>query len=407
MGFDKTEPLGLVVDKLRGVAKSTQDATNSILHRFGFSRNRHPIEILKRLQREAFSDIMKLRDRQDKVERILSFKASKGSPFDETRTRIRGEIEALGLLLMIDRIHEENQDAIGRTGIKTGISSRFTFETTVREKDSLTAEFLASDKGGLDGLDSPLSLAKVLYATNINDWCSLVAVPLGGRCSDVGPSRTSHQEKTNHLFSGPPLLNQHIGSGISLTVRKPNVIGSLAQFVSILGNQLHSTGTTHCLSTFGQLVYQVSKSSKLSLLGLHQIPKFSSQRASLGPLALPLGMFRHRAVPTEASDASFGSTALVLESELDSSTRVGGWVEMNNSDSRNIQWAVSVSDLPEDEIGWGLRVGGSVNDWHHYEVEAVSKMKIGEKLSIEPSLVFVIDGSVQFPALMLKSNWSF
>lgn len=404
MVFEKREPLGLVVDKLKGFAKSTQDLSNSILHSFGFSSRRHPIEILKRLQREAFSDIMKLRDRQDKVERILSFKSSKGNPFDESSTRVRGEIEVLGMLLMIDRIHEENQDAIRRTGIPTGISSRFTFETTIRQKDSLTAEFVASDKRQLDVLDSPLSLAKVLYAANINDWCSLIAVPLGARCSDVGPSRTSHQEHTNHSFSGPPLLNQHIGCGISLTVRKPNVIASIAQFVSILGNQLHSTGTTHCLSTFGHLVYQFSKSSKLSLLGLHQMPKFSSQHVSLGPLALPIGMFRHQRVPMEEFD---GSTALVLESELDSSTRIGGWVEMNNSDSRNLQWAVSISDLPEDDFGWGLRLGGSVSNWYHYQVEAVSKMKVGEKLSIEPSLVFVIDGSVQFPALMLKSSWSF
>ncbi|XP_024991840.1 uncharacterized protein LOC112525800 isoform X2 [Cynara cardunculus var. scolymus] len=370
------EPLGLVVDKLKGFAKSTQDLTNSFLHSFGFSSRRHPIEILKRLQREAFSDIMKLRDRQDKVERILSFKASKGSPFDENGTRIRGQIELLGLLLMIDRIHEENQDAIRRTGIKTGISSRFTFETTVRQKDSLIAEFVASDKGQLDALDSPLSLAKVLYAANINDWCSLIAVPVGGRCSDVGPSRTSHQEHTNLSFSQPPLLNQHIG-------------------------------TTHCLSTFGQLVYQLSKSSKLSLLGLHQIPKISSQHISLGPLFLPIGMFGRHAAPMEPFAAASGSTALVLESELDSSTRIGGWIEMNNSDSRNLQWAVSMSDLPEDDFGWGLRVCGSVSNWYHYEVEAISKMKFGEKLSLEPSLVFVIDGSAQFPALMLKSSWSF
>ncbi|XP_024991841.1 uncharacterized protein LOC112525800 isoform X3 [Cynara cardunculus var. scolymus] len=350
---------------------------------------------------------MKLRDRQDKVERILSFKASKGSPFDENGTRIRGQIELLGLLLMIDRIHEENQDAIRRTGIKTGISSRFTFETTVRQKDSLIAEFVASDKGQLDALDSPLSLAKVLYAANINDWCSLIAVPVGGRCSDVGPSRTSHQEHTNLSFSQPPLLNQHIGSGISLTVRKPNVIASIAHFVSVLENRLHSAGTTHCLSTFGQLVYQLSKSSKLSLLGLHQIPKISSQHISLGPLFLPIGMFGRHAAPMEPFAAASGSTALVLESELDSSTRIGGWIEMNNSDSRNLQWAVSMSDLPEDDFGWGLRVCGSVSNWYHYEVEAISKMKFGEKLSLEPSLVFVIDGSAQFPALMLKSSWSF
>lgn len=136
---------------------------------------------------------MKLRDRQDKVERLLSFKASKASPFAESGTRVRGEVEVLGLLLMIDRINEENQDAISRTGIKTGINSRFTFETTIRENDSLTAEFVASNKGQLDGLNTPLSLAKVRYNASINDWCSLVAVPLGATCSDVGLSGSSHR----------------------------------------------------------------------------------------------------------------------------------------------------------------------------------------------------------------------
>lgn len=164
------------------------------------------IEILKRLQREAFSDLMKLRDRQDKVERILSFKASKGGPFDDVSTHVRGEVEVLGLLLMIDRMHEENQDAISRTGIKTGVNSRFTFETTVRENDSLTAEFVASGKGQLDAFASPLSLAKVVYAANINDWCSLVAVPLGAKCSDVGPSKSSHQ-----VFMKWPFFRSKVG----------------------------------------------------------------------------------------------------------------------------------------------------------------------------------------------------
>ncbi|KAL8218422.1 hypothetical protein R6Q57_021795 [Mikania cordata] len=393
MVSDKTKPVALVADKLKGLAKSTQEFTNGILHNLGASRRRHPIEILKRLQREAFSDIMKLRDRQDKVERLLSFKSAKSSPFSETNTRIKGEIEALGLLLMIDRVHEDNQDAVNRTGIRTGVSSRFIFETTVREKDSLTAEFVAKGQ-----LDVPLSLAKVMYSANVNDWCSLIAVPLGAKCSDVGLTICS--------FTGPPLLNQHVGSGIGLTVKKSNCIASLAQFVT----QLESAVTTHWLSTVLQVTYQLSWSTKISLSGLNRTPKIASQIVSLGPLALPLGLFRHRNEPMETDDGSFGSTALVLESDLDSSTKVGGWVEWNRLDSKYLHWGVSVCDLPEDDIGWGFKVGGSVAGsrvWDRFLLEAFSKVKLGEKFELQPSLTYIKDGSTRFPALTMKSTWLF
>ncbi|KAI4389987.1 hypothetical protein MLD38_002146 [Melastoma candidum] len=39
-----------------------------------------PVEILKLLQRELFSDIMKMRARQDKVEKIFSFQKSVKEP---------------------------------------------------------------------------------------------------------------------------------------------------------------------------------------------------------------------------------------------------------------------------------------------------------------------------------------
>ncbi|KAM0047098.1 hypothetical protein Hdeb2414_s0009g00324491 [Helianthus debilis subsp. tardiflorus] len=387
MVSDKIEP---VVKKLKSVAKSTQNFTNGILDNFGLSKRRHPIEILKRLQREAFSDIMKLRDRQDKVERLLSFKSSKLSPFNEASTRVRGEIEALGMLLMVDGIHEGNQEAISRMGVNTGVSSRFSFETTVREKDLVTAEFVA--KGQVDG---PLSLAKVVYSANVNDWCDLIAVPLGAKCSDVG--------LTSRLCTGPPLLKQHIGSGVGLTVKKSNCIASLAQFVT----QLESAVPSHLLSTFAQVTYQLSWGTKVSLLGLNKTPKFSSQNADLGPVALPIGLFRRHREPMEASDGTVGSTAIVLESDLDSSTKVGGWVEMNNLDSRYLQWGVSVSDLPEDDFGWGLKIGGGSNVWDHYQVEAFLKVKFGEKFVLHPSLTYVKDGCTQFPALVMKSSWSF
>lgn len=137
---------------------------------------------------------MKLRDRQDKVERVLSFyKPSKGSPFDEASTHVRGEVDVSGALLMIDNIDERDEDAIQRAGMRTGVKSRFTFETKIRERDTLIAELVTSDKGQFNGFATPLSLAKVLYAANISDWFSLVGVPKGARCRDVGFTRSSDQ----------------------------------------------------------------------------------------------------------------------------------------------------------------------------------------------------------------------
>lgn len=145
------------------------------------------------MQREAFSDIMKLRDRQEKVERVLAFyKSSKGSPFQEASTNVRGEFDAVGAVLMIGTIDERKRNAVERT-IRTGIDSRLTFETTVREKDTLVTEFVGSERGQINIQGTPLSLAKVLYAANISDWFSAVAIPVGGRCRDVAVPTSSHE----------------------------------------------------------------------------------------------------------------------------------------------------------------------------------------------------------------------
>lgn len=139
---------------------------------------------------------MKLRDRQDKVERMLTFyKSAKGSPFQEASTHVRGEVDVLAALLMMDSVDEQKIEAIERSGIRTGIQSRFTFETTIREKDTFVAEFVASEKelGGTFG--GPLSLSKILYAANVSDWFSAVAIPVGARCRDVGVATSSHEVK--------------------------------------------------------------------------------------------------------------------------------------------------------------------------------------------------------------------
>lgn len=423
------EPVALAVDKLKSFAKSSQDFVHTLTHRPENSSSRNPIEILKRLQREAFADLMKLRNRQDKVERILSIcKTSKGNPFQESSTLVRGEVDFLGALLIMDKVDEQNCDALSRAGIRTGIDSRFTFETTIGPKDTLAAEFVASQKGkGYLGevLGQSLSLEKVLYKTNSSDWLSAVAIPVGAQCRDVAITPiSSHQGKglTDLSSLGPPLLNQHSGSGIGIKVRKSNIVASLAQFVSGLGMQAGCDSMGHCFSTFGQVVCELPRGIKLSLLGLHQVPRSLSQRISLGPLTIPVGLLeRHRAPETvvEASapamiestqeHVSTGCVALTLESEIDGFTRIEGWIEMQKSNPERLQWAVNMSDDSEDSFGWGMSLSGMVGgptNGDHFQAESYLKVNLGKRFSLKPGLAYIADGNSKITAFMLRSNWS-
>ncbi|CAM8983470.1 unnamed protein product [Rhodiola kirilowii] len=424
------ESVALVVDKVKGAVTSSRDffTVNYKRQRAEMSL-RNPIEILKRLQREAFSDIMKLRDRQDKVERFVSYynKSSKGSPFQEASTRVRGEVDMLGAVLILNTIDQQDGDVLDGVGVRNGINSRFTFETIVRQNDTVRTELVASHKnwGFLgEGIGSPLLLSKVSYAAQVTDWLSANVIPIGAQCRDIGnPNDISLQGRDFMGISSlePPLMAQHCGGGIGVTAKKSNVTASLAHFVSRVQKIPGSFGLGHCLGTFGRIMCQVSNGTKLSVSGLLQVSK-SSQDISIGPLTIPLQTSQHVETPytsmellssptaTETDDSiSHGSIALSLESQLDECSRIGGWIEMQNSNPKHLQWAVSLSDTPENEMGWGLRIGGTAGNhsiWDRFQIEASLKLNIGEtqKFSFQPGLVYIKNGTSHVPAVVLRSH---
>ena len=131
---------------------------------------------------------MKLRDRQEKLERVLAIhKTVKGSPFSETGTptNMKG-IFSVNSLFPFPNV----------AGIRTGVESKFIFQTVTREKDTLIAEFQGRQHNpSVDFTEIPnvsnftaipLSLSKVSYLANINHWLSFVAVPFGSQCHDFG-----------------------------------------------------------------------------------------------------------------------------------------------------------------------------------------------------------------------------
>lgn len=218
---------------------------------------------------------------------------------------------------------------------------------------------------------------------------------------------------------GPPLLNQYAGSGIGIMVRKLNVVASLAHFVSNLGLQLNSPGITNFSSTFGQVVLQLPGNMKLSLLGMHRQPSSSSQTIDLGAFAFPVSIFKHNSLLDTSVEEynprsdkrlkSDGSIALMLDSECNESTRIGGWVQMKNSNPGHSQWAVTIRDTPEEEFGWGLTVGGFLQgpkNLERFQVETFLNLNFGSRFKLQPAILYVKDGVTQFPAIMLRSSWS-
>ncbi|CAH9130007.1 unnamed protein product [Cuscuta epithymum] len=413
------EPAAMVVEKLKAVAQSTKDFASNILNlNQNSNRRRNPIEILKRLQRETFSDIMKLRDRQEKAERLLSFyKTTKAGPFQEGGTLVKGEVDMLGALVMTNTIDQPTCDAIQRAGIKNGIESRLYFERSIGERDKIVTEFVGGDRGREDALWAPLSLAKVLFCANMSKWFSAVAIPVGARCRDFNDDTSfPHEEKplTDYSAVVPPMLNHVNGSAVGIMVRKSNIVASLAQFISVVGQSSPSTTLTTTLSsfsTYGQIVYQLSTSTKLSLMGIQKVLKGSNQQPRLGSMIFPVQFWRQNGQSLGEDDDTNGSMAFMMESRLDESTRIGGWVQMEKkSQPRNVKWAVSMSDTPEDGLGWGLSLGGlnqsPTSSWEHFQVEAFLNFNLGKKCRLQPAILYVRDGDVQFPSLMFRSSFS-
>ncbi|CAG7899941.1 unnamed protein product [Brassica rapa] len=401
------DPIASVVEKVKLFAKSSQDLVSS---HFAFHEPpspQSPIDILKRLQREAFSDITKLRDRQEKMERVIS---SKGGPFQETSTNVRGEVDVLGAMLMMGDADEESLD-----GLRPGLLSRFVFETRLRERDKLVAELVTGVSG------NQLSLAKVFYKAEISDWLSAVAVPVGARFRDIDAALVSSYQGMNLTEVselGPPLLNQHNGSAIGLTFRKSVMAASLAQSITGLEGEQGLDTTNRCFRTFGQVNCHILRGVKLSLLGCHQISSPSnSLRYSAGAITVPVSFLRRgfatepeppSAPPLEMSRgmnhvSSSSSIALRFDSLIDECTRVGGWIEVQNSREKQVKWSVSITDKPEDEVGWGMSLGGVNHD--RFQVESYLKFNIGHRFSLSPGLVYLTNSkerTVAFSCFSLK-----
>ncbi|XWS72047.1 hypothetical protein CRYUN_Cryun02cG0007300 [Craigia yunnanensis] len=74
-------------------------------------------------------------------------KTSKGNPLEQSNTLLRGEVDLLGAVLLMSKVDVEHWDGVGPAGIRTGVDSRFSFETTLRDRDSVGLSLWLIRKG--------------------------------------------------------------------------------------------------------------------------------------------------------------------------------------------------------------------------------------------------------------------
>jgi len=145
---------------------------------------------LRRLQREAFADLLRVRERLDKLEFYTGLRPSKTQSSlgdGGAKTRLKGEVSAGGAFVLLDdQSSRQSRIALERTGLHTGLDVRFTFETPYREQDVMITECSAGHSGS-DGsiLGGPISVTKLVYNAQVTNDFNFVVAPLGARGSDV------------------------------------------------------------------------------------------------------------------------------------------------------------------------------------------------------------------------------
>jgi hypothetical protein len=226
-------------------------------------------------------------------------------------------------------------------------------------------------------------------------------------------------------LDGPPTFMEQHNCAAGLSIKGSNFTVSLAELIFGSGAQELSDdhGVANRITSFGQVRYEPAQDVKLSLSGLWQIRPSSSRFNNLGTLAVPFGSLKPQintspathlgsnvmaAAGTLAPSRSAQSMAAILvDCELFEAMRAQGWVEMEGWSGRGpVRWGCCLSDTPEHELGWGVRMGGTAEgETHRPHLEGFLSFNLGRGGKLQPGLVYVMEGQKRTPALVLRSSW--
>ena len=181
----------------------------------------------------------------------------------------------------------------------------------------------------------------------------------------------------------PPLLRKRHKHGAGLILKSQNFAASLAELISTAAKS--SSGEASSIFTgFGQVSCRIHDEMKLTM-----------STAWHGPSV----------IPRKSKPAAGG--CVDLELTLDEDSRIGAWVEVKKSNPRQLKWAVALSDTPDDDLGWGVGVrrGCSEGAPERIQLEGFLNFHLGQKATLQPGVVFSLDGRRCAPAFVLQSSW--
>ncbi|RCV42777.1 hypothetical protein SETIT_9G243200v2 [Setaria italica] len=405
---------------------------------------------MKRLQRETFSDVMKFKERHDQLDHFLSqYKSGKGFEFLHLPIQVKIALDAVGALFLVDgNEFEQAKATLDTAGKRTGLSSRFIFESKTRGKDTIAAELSTRlGAGGVhlgEATGRPVELTRLQYNARINKWLSMILVPFGAQCNNFLHSSSIQNLRTQASFDGPPSFLEHHHCAAGLRIKGSKFTASFAELIFGSGGLDSGGGGTNRMTTFGQVSWKPADDVKLSFSGLWQVRSLSPRFNNLGILAIPLGSMKQEnptATATEeqtelsvkfqrhaggtatshtvestvavhgASPAAHlgRSIALMLDCELYETLKTEGWFQVESPKHGPVRWGFSLSDIPENELGWGVRVGGTAEGktYHlqHLDLEGYLNFNLGKGARLQPGLVYAKMGEKMTPALFLRSSW--
>lgn len=220
-------------------------------------------------------------------------------------------------------------------------------------------------------------------------------------------------------FHGPPSFSEHHNCAAGFRIKGSRFTASFAELLFGSGGPDSQSGGANRITTFGQVSCEPAKDVKLSLSGLWQACSSTSRFNNLGILAVPVGSMKpgKNATPTgpEAEtgvavqrSASAPSVAVMVDCELYETIKAEGWFQVERSIHRPVRCGFSLSDTPDNKLGWGVRMGGTAagegHQLHHQHLEGFLNLSFG-KGSLQPGLVYAMEGDRWTPALFLRSSW--
>eukprot|EP00252_Welwitschia_mirabilis_P009294 TRINITY_DN21779_c0_g1_i1.p1 TRINITY_DN21779_c0_g1~~TRINITY_DN21779_c0_g1_i1.p1 ORF type:complete len:458 (-),score=79.41 TRINITY_DN21779_c0_g1_i1:122-1495(-) len=424
-----------------------------------------PIQILKRLQREVFSDLVKIKDRLYVLEKRWTQYNQDG--MSGTKTQLKGEVNTAGIFLLGHALSGAQLTSLHQTRVKAGLQTKFKFDTFFRERDILVTEFISGQSFINDNafLGAPLSLGKVLYSAHINDALSICFAPFGGKAKDSAflPNLLQDCGLTDFSNTGPEIFRQCQGSSIAGTLKCENFAFSLGRYLSNFSRYeseslqgILNTKTSTCSSTLGQIAFQPVEGI---LFAVTYLNRFLSSTSTPSLKLLNWGKFgslslhdfcsqgsqnpdRFSRTPDDqqlisdhsssfAEDVMTHSIAVQTDVELKDGIRFGGWLQIDGpitfqkKAEKSLQWFIGISELPENEGGWGLGIGRSRNGpltnlpcqtrdfdapevpTSQMQVEAFLSFHLGKGFTFNPGLLYTLDKNGHTPAMVLRTNWSF